>query len=234
MRPRQYVFFSSNLQFLWISLQNLPSEILIFSETYSNNLPNMLSNCCRVYTGPNFCCPSLLPIQCSGVHGWICCHQNCFTGFVHGLLPCTIQRQKREEVVVRSLSSDCQGSRWFDSAVCRLDQSHQGNRKMYTIPNWYSKVESSCWSSRVSVTRSRNRWYRKYFLYSWPRVGDGHNHQHSLLRLVAGTFSDFRIHHVARSQMSDVMQKSIRIKLTGSVIFMGQWATNISSKYCLV
>ena len=48
------------------------------------------------------------------------------------------------------------------------------------------------------------------------------NHQHSLLRLVAGTFSDFRIHHVARSQMSDVMQKSIRNKLTRSVIFMGQ------------
>ena len=39
-RPRQYVFFSSNLPFLWISLQNLPSKILIFSETSSNNLPN--------------------------------------------------------------------------------------------------------------------------------------------------------------------------------------------------
>ena len=63
-RPRQYVSSSSNLPFLCTSLQNLPSKVLIFSyfsETSSNNLPNMLSSCCRVCTGPKFCCPGVLP-----------------------------------------------------------------------------------------------------------------------------------------------------------------------------
>ena len=48
------------------------------------------------------------------------------------------------------------------------------------------------------------------------------NHGLSLIRIAVGRFFDARIHHIARLQMSDLQDVSMRQKNTRSVIFLGQ------------